>query len=404
MGQAASIQSETGIGRATTGGAGSPPAQSLIRSATDPKTGSVDTRQLARLLVDAGRTDPARANAAYQAIEEQLPLADRARLADDTRAAGAQASNAVPGPSITGAAQGAVQAGDRGVARGTALAAQGTRTLVENPILSIAWENTRSAWTNEVGFSQPLKDALRDAGITINPANLTPPTGSVGPLSGHTRAQANNINGAAAEQSIATRLRGQGYTVTTAPSGANSVQGGTRKVDVVGTRAAADPRMNERIEVESKVGRTSLGGPASKPATPQYEVAKDAARLQANRAARQGGLALEAEGATLARGGKVLAGVGRVARPVGLVLDAVEVGSAFKADGNRIGTHTGRAASGLAGGALGGWGGASAGAMIGTAIFPGVGTVVGGVLGGIGGALGGDKLARGAFDAVKSWF
>lgn len=199
-------------------------------------------------------------------------------------------------------------------------------------------------------------------------------------------------------------MRGQGYTVTTAPSSTNAVQNGTRKVDVLATRANADPRMHERVEIESKVGKTDHSGPVSRSATPKYELAKDAGRLTANRAARVAGLHMEVRGSTLATGGKVLAGVGRVARPVGLVMDAVEVGSAFHADGNRIGENTGRAASGLAGGAAGGWGGAAAGAAIGTAIFPGVGTVVGGIVSGIGGAWGGDKLARGAFDTVKGWF
>ena len=103
---------------------------------------------------------------------------------------------------------------------------------------------------------------------------------------------------------------------------------------------------------------------------------------------------MEASGATSAGGGELLSKVGKVARPVGLVMDAVEVGSAFRADGNRIGENTGRAASGLAGGAAGGWGGAAVGAAVGTAIFPGVGTVVGGVIGGIGGALPGTRPAR----------
>jgi hypothetical protein len=102
--------------------------------------------------------------------------------------------------------------------------------------------------------------------------------------------------------------------------------------------------------------------------------------------------------------GQVLESVGKIARPVGVVLDAISLGQAFQADGNRIGENTGRTASGVAGGALGGWGGAAAGAAIGTAIFPGVGTVVGGIIGGIGGALAGDAAGRGVFDTVKSWF
>ncbi len=374
-------------------------AADLVAGATDPSAGTVDTRQLAGMIVDAARSDPAQADAAYGAIEQQLGTADRGRLAQDTRAAGLalKAANenddAVPGPSITGAAQGAVQAGRTTMATGQTLAAAGKHQLVNNPILSIQWENTRSAWTGQAGFSQPLKDALSDAGITVNAPNMVPPSGSVGKASGYSAAQATNINGRVAEQSIATRLQSQGFTVTTAPGAANRVQNGTRVVDVVGTRADVDLRLGERIEVESKVGKTSLSGDVTTPATPKYEVAKDAERLADNRAIRTQGLDIEVKGSTLARGGEVLAKVGKVARPIGMVMDAVEIGSAFKADGNTVGENTGRAASGLAGGAAGGWGGAAAGAAIGTAVFPGVGTVVGGVIGGIAGAFAGDAAA-----------
>lgn len=384
----------------------------LVAQATNPATGAVDTRQLADLIVDAARTDPAKANAAYHDIESHLTLADRGRLAQDTRAAGLttgaanenQRHDAVPGPSLTGAAQGAVGGGQRATGSGVTLGAAGTQKLVDNPILSVQWENTTSAWTGKSGFSQPLQDALDSAGITINPTNAQPPAGSVGRNGGHSAGQARNVNGAAAEQSIAARLQGQGWSVTTAPGVANQVQGGSRVVDVVGTRPNADPRMAERIEVESKVGYTSYGGSPAKPASPQYEVAKDGQRLAENRAARVQGFDMETRGATLAAGGRVLENVGKVARPVGIVMDAVELGSAFKADGNTVGENTGRAASGIAGGALGGWGGAAAGAAIGTAVFPGVGTVVGGVVGGIAGAFAGDAGGKGMFDGIKSLF
>ena len=391
------------------------PASDLVAQATDPRTGAVDTGRLAELVADAARTDPARAEAAYAAIEQELATSsagDAGRFAADTRSAihagaaanGNDQSNVVPGPSITGAGQGAIQAGRNVAARGDLLTAAGTQRLVDNPILSIQWENTVSAWNNRSGFSQPLRDALQEAGITINPANLTPPAGSVGPTSGVSAGRANNINGAAAEQAIAARMQANGYQVTTAPGVANRVQDGTRVIDVVATRANADPRMSERVEIESKVGRTNFDGDAQRPGTPQYEVAKDAERLAANRAARVDGARMEIDGQTLSRGGRALDAVGKVARPVGLVMDAVEVGSAFRADGNQVGENTGRAVSGLAGAAAGGWGGAAAGAAIGTAIFPGVGTVVGGVVGGIAGALGGDAAGRGVFDTVKSWF
>lgn len=396
------------------------PGARLVSQATDAKTGHVDTQKLARQIVDAARTDRAAADAAYAAIEQQLGLGDRSRLAQDTRKAGLELaaangnvapsdqSNAVPGPSITGAAQGSVQAGNRVAAKGQAVVASGTRLLVDNPILTIQWESTRSAWNNQIGFSRPLERALNPSPdlpqIVINPANQVPPPGSVGKNAGFSKGQANNINGAAAEQAIAARLRAQGYAVTTAPSNTNLVQNGTRKVDVIGIRENADPRMNERIEIESKVGKTNHSGSVTQSGTPKYEVAKDRQRLEANRAARANGLDLEVKGSTLAKGGEVLAKVGKVARPVGLVMDAIEIGSAFKADGNTIGANTGRAASGLAGSAAGGWGGAAVGAAIGTAIFPGVGTVVGGIVGGIGGALAGDAAGRGVFDTIKGWF
>ena len=203
--------------------------------------------------------------------------------------------------------------------------------------------------------------------------------GSVGKSSGFSVGQANNINGTAAEVAIGNRLSNQGYDVQHQVS----VQDG-RRVDVVGTKTNADPRLAERVEIESKAGRTS------KSEHVMSEAVRDGQRLADNRALRTAG--------------NVLEGVGRVARPVGLVMDAVEVGSAYKADGNRIGENTGRAASGLAGSAAGGWGGAMAGAAIGTAIMPGVGTVVGGLIGGIGGALAGDGIGRSAFNAIRSWF
>lgn len=93
-----------------------------------------------------------------------------------------------------------------------------------------------------------------------------------------------------------------------------------------------------------------------------------------------------------------------MARPIGIALDAVQIGTAFKADGNRVGQHTARAATSLVGGAAGGWAGAATGAAIGTAILPGVGTVVGGVVGGIVGAFAGDTVAGKTFDSVKSFF
>jgi hypothetical protein len=191
---------------------------------------------------------------------------------------------------------------------------------------------------------------------------------------------ANNTNGALARDAIADRWRAAGLDVATEVP----ANGGARRVDVVVNVPNADPRLAQRIEIESKVGRTGLDGDV------RAQAALDGQALAANRSVRGAGELLE--------------GVGRVARPVGLVMDVIEVGQAFRADGHQVGAHTARAATGVAGGALGGWGGAAAGAAIGTAILPGVGTVIGGIVGGIGGALAGDAAGRGLFDTVRSWF
>ena len=268
-------------------------------------------------------------------------------------------------PSFTGAAQG--------------WASAGYQTLVDNPKLSVQWESTRSAWTGQVGFTAGMTDVLNQNGLTINPNNLAPAPGSVGPNSGLTSAQANPRNGIAADIAIEGRLQGQGYTTRRQVD-----VGDSRRMDVVGTKPNADPRLTERVEIESKAYRAGVTE------RNVSEAVRDGQRL--------------ADNVNLRTAGRVLEGVGRVARPVGLVMDAVAVGSAYRADGNRIGENTGRAAASLAGSAAGGWGGAVTGAAIGTAILPGVGTVVGGLIGGIGGALLGDSAGRGAFDTVRSWF
>ncbi|PAX07912.1 hypothetical protein [Sphingomonas lenta] len=348
-------------------GSGRP--ESLVAQATDPRTGAVDTAALAAQVAQAARHDFSRADAAFQQISAELAQHSPAVAGEFERQvaeAARDGSNGVPGPTVTGAAQGATAAG--------------TRTLIDNPILSVQWEPTRSAWTGKVGFTPGLTQILDRNGLAINPPNNVPPPGSVGRGSGHGVGTANNINGTAAETAIADRLRAQGFDVQTQVV----VQDGQRRLDVVGTRTNADPRFNERVEVESKVGRT---GPTPRTIS---EATLDGERLADNR--------------TMRAAGRTLDTVGRVARPVGLVVDAIEVGGAFRADGGRVGENTGRAVSGLAGGAAGGYGGAVAGAAIGTAIFPGVGTVVGGIVGGALGALGGDAAGRGLFDSVKGWF
>ena len=414
-------------------------ATTMVRAATDPATGRIDTRTLAEQVVTAARTDPAAASAAYAAIEAEVAqrggIGDVGRLSADVQAA-ARASqpannNDTPlGTTVSGAtvpaanrviAAGADQVargqalGAQGTAlldRGTTVAARGTQLLTDNPILSVRWEGTTSAWTQDGGLSGPLADRLRAGGIEVATWTNPAPVGSVGPGQGFSQGQANNVNGSVAEQAIGDRYRAAGFNVTTAPGAANQVQGGARVVDVIAERPNADPRLNVRIETESKVGYTANTGRAAREAT------MDINRLAANQTARTTGTALEAEGATLARSGEaamregagavragqVLGTVGKVARPVAIAMDVVEVGSAFHADGDRIGENTGRSLSGLAGGAAGGWGGAAVGAAIGTAVFPGVGTVVGGIIGGVAGGLAGDSAGRSVFDTVRSWF
>lgn len=341
-------------------------AAELIGQATDPRTGHVDTALLGHWVADAARHDMAAASQAHAAIEEQLAArspGDAARFNHDV----VQAAQQWHAPGGLWAA-------------GQQWAHTGRQLLVDNPILTKRWESTVSAWTGRGGFTQGLEQLLQSHGIEVVPVINQPPAGSLGRNSGVSAARANNINGDLARDAIADRYRSQGAGVSTEQWRNN----GTRRVDVVADLPANDPRFSRRIETESKVGRAGLDSSIER------QVAKDAEALHANR---------------LLRGsGRVLEGIGKVARPVGLVLDAVQIGEAFHADGNRIGVQTGRTVSGVAGGALGAWGGAAAGAAIGTAIFPGVGTAVGGIIGGIGGAIAGDAGGRSLFDKVKSWF
>jgi len=410
-------------------------ASTMVRAATDPASGRIDTRVLADQVVNAARSEPAAASAAYRAIEAEVGriggAGDVGRLSADVQAAARSSQPAnnndttVTGATVP-AANRVIGAGAQQTTRGqalsahgatltgqgTAMTARGTQLLTDNPILSVRWEGTTSAWTQQGGLSGPLADRLRAGGIDVAAWTNPPPTGSVGQGQGLTSGQANNVNGPLAEQAIGDRYRAQGFDVTTAPAAVNQVQGGARVVDVVASRPNADPRLNVRVETESKVGYTTDTGRAAREAT------MDINRLAANQTARTTGTALETQGRTLtssgeaalergagmARTGQVLGTVGKVARPVAIAMDVVEVGSSFHADGDRVGVNTGRSLSGLAGGAAGGWGGAAAGAAIGTAIFPGVGTIVGGIVGGVAGGLAGDSAGRGVFDSVRSWF
>ena len=163
-----------------------------------------------------------------------------------------------------------------------------------------------------------------------------------------------------ARDAIADRLRNNPAYVNVQTEVRVSTSLGNRHIDVVATDPGARPEMNRRVEIESKLGRASASSDV------RLQVAKDAERLADNVSARRLGSAVE--------------GIGRVARPVGTVVDAIQIGSAYRADGDRIGDNTQRAVGSLAGGAAGVWGGAQMGAAIGSVGGP-VGTVVGGVVG-----------------------
>lgn len=255
---------------------------------------------------------------------------------------------------------------------GAGLKVGGKTALIKNPELIKRWESTESAWTGKSGFSPQFAEFLKSHGIQVDPrviaANLKP-AGSLTQASGVPLAKANNTNGKLAEKAIADRYRSAGYK-NVKMRVHNKAR--TRVVDVVVGLPASDPRNNQRLEIESKVGRVTSRA--------EYveQAVNDAQALAENRAAR-----------TL---GRVSESLGRVAIPVGIVLDAKELHDAYQADGRTIGQHTERAASGIAGGAVGGWagalGGAAAGAALGS-VVPVVGTAVGGVVGGLLGGLGG---------------
>lgn len=351
-------------------------APDLIARATDPATSKVDTRQLAGLVADAAKQDFGKASAAYTDIRGQLGPDDAAHFDRDVRDASASTDDIA-----------ARAASDTTKGSSTGVAAGGKRVLINNPILTKQWENTASAWTGKSGLTQGLRDLLANNGIEIAPGTNQPPVGSLNRASGVPTAQANNTNGALARDAIAERFRAQGLSTRTEVE----VQGGARRVDVQVDVPSQDPRMNQRIEIESKVGRTSQSPSIA------AQAAKDGEALAENAAVRGTGRALET--------------VGRAMRPVAVIADAVQLGQAFHEDGDHIGDHTGRAASGIAGGwggaIAGAEGGAAVGAVVGSAV-PVVGTavggVVGGVVGGIAGGVGGDWIGRRAYDWVKSWF
>jgi hypothetical protein len=255
----------------------------------------------------------------------------------------------------------------------------GNGILRNNPQLEIQWRSTVSPVTGKSGFSRPLERMLDANGIRRDfPVNGRPAGGTT-----NNTPAARTQNGNAARDAIADRFRADPRYSDVRTEQTRQTALGGRRVDVTTVERGPRPGMNRNIEVESKLGRASASSET------RLQVAKDAERLANN--------------ASVRRVGTVLTGVGRVARPVGMVIDAVQVGSAYRADGNRIGANTQRAVGSLAGGAAGAWGGAQAGAAIGSLGGP-VGTVVGGVVGAAVGGIVGSGVGAKAVDWVRSWF
>lgn len=364
---------DMGLRPVTIGGAapGAPPSpgRELVARATDPATGRVDTARLAGWIADAARGSPQAASAAHAAIEAQLGVGDRSRFSADVKAAFRRDADAGVTWSATGAA--------------LAPGAAGGRILRDNPILEIRWERTESPVTRKAGFSRPLQELLNRHGIqTVFDVQPRPAGGTTS-----NSAEARTQNGNAARDAIAAQLRADPkYSSVATEATANTKRQtslGERHVDIVASQRGSRPEMNKQVEIESKLGRASASVETWR------QVAKDAERLGQNRSVRRIGTALE--------------GIGKVARPVGVAVDAVQIGRAYRADGNRVGDRTQRAIGGVAGGAGGALGGAKLGAVIGSAGGP-VGTVAGGLIGAAVGGVIGSGAGEKAVGWVKSWF
>ena len=117
--------------------------------------------------------------------------------------------------------------------------------------------------------------------------------------------------------------------------------------------------------------------------------------IQANKGIATANRFITRNAHTISRVGKV---VGRGAIVVGIVVDAINIGTAYQEEG-KVGTKT-KAAIGSAAGALaGGLAGAKIGAAIGALGGP-VGIVVGGLVGGAIGAIAGSSLG----ESIAGWF
>lgn len=348
-------------------------ARSLVAQATDPRTGAVDTQRLGQWVADAARTSPETASAAYQEIEAQLNVGDTSRFgADVTRAMEQPQDDRGPTYSAYGLGLGP----DIG----------GRQVLRNNPILEVQWHSTISPVSGKSGFSGPLKEAMDKAGI-IHDFRVNPPPANSTTVN---TSASKTFNGNAARDVIADQFRADPrYSQVLNEADGVIVRNtslGERHVDVTAIQAGPRLEDNVRVDVESKLGYAAR---STGPKGNLTQVAKDGERILEN--------------VDIRRIGSLAEGVGKVARPVGVVVDAIQIGSAFKADGGTFGDNTQRATGSLVGGAAGAWGGAQLGATIGSFGGP-VGTVVGGVVGAAVGGIIGSGVGEKAVDWVKSWF
>ena len=378
------VNAATGV-RPNTGTSESGSAASLIRQATDPRTGVVDTRQLAGWVADAAKQDFNTASNAYKQIDTELSRTDPATAGHFSRDVGD--AFAAQNPSAAGASSSSSSSTSMDYAAplwvaGSQISEAGKGVLRNNPILEIRWASTPNV-AGKVGFTSGLKDLLESKGIsmdeyprlnTLNPSNSP---------------QYRTYNGNQARDAVASDYQQRQYSVRTevtenTPFKTPRTPTGERHVDVSATQPGPTPETGSRVDVESKLGRAGLDGDT------RLQVAKDAWRLESNTNLRGLGTAMDV-------GGKVLG-------PVGVALDAWQIGSAIKEDGGHFGAHAQQTTAEVAGGAAGGWAGAetgaAAGAAIGTFIAPGIGTAIGGVIGGLLGGFGGSWLGSKAGDAA----
>ncbi len=89
------LQSIANAGQSFASGSNNPIAN-IIASATDPSSGTIDTKALSKIVADAAKVDLPAANIAYSQIEQLLNIGDASRFAQDVRAANAANNNNAP--------------------------------------------------------------------------------------------------------------------------------------------------------------------------------------------------------------------------------------------------------------------------------------------------------------------